>query len=133
MIQHAIEKTYQDEAFWSTLTEKSTAQSGPFDGGCLICAKALIHAFGGGELVRIASELNGGQTEHYGARINGIIYDFDGPANTPTEWIARFVSQEQINDRTCSFDKGYDAETETPDDPVAVKAISRLLMKHSLN
>lgn len=128
-IKQAIKATYNNEAFWTTLLDESMAQAGPFDGNCLNCAKALIDAFGEGQLVRIASNLNNGQTEHYGALIDSVIYDFDGPAESPDDWIARFIKNESINDRQCYYAEDYDADTPTPDDPATVKAISKIIVK----
>lgn len=107
----------------------SEAQSGPFDGGCLICAKGLIQAVGRGKLVRIVSNSNGGQTEHYGAEIDGLIYDADGSAPTPAAWIERFAAEERIKDRVLDFDRGYDDESEIPDDPRAVKDLAKQLRR----
>ncbi len=100
--------------------------SGPYDGGCLIFAKALIRANGGGELGRIVSTANGGQTEHYGALINGKIQDFGGTFASPSKWIANFERREQTG-RELSFAKGYDSKSEIPDEPSAEKEIAAVL------
>lgn len=130
-VESAIANTYKDEEFWSAIVENSSAQSGPFDGGCLICAKAILMAFGGDKLVRITSELNGGQTEHYGALVGGLIFDLDGPAENQQAWIHRFVENEQVHDRQCSYSEGYDSDSDIPDDPATVKVISQLLIRNS--
>jgi len=125
----AIKQTYKDDEFWQILLNESNAQSGPFDGGCLICAKAIMNAADGSELVRIVSPLNGGQTEHYGVRLSGKVYDFDGIAHSSQQWIDRFQSNESITDRELSFAVGYDSTTQTPDDPRAVRLISKTIMR----
>lgn len=126
-IESAIKRVSLSDDFWDVLLDGSTATSGPFDGGCLICAKGIILAFGG-ELVRITSPLNGGQTEHYGALIDHVIYDFDGPSDSSEGWIERLKNNEQVFDRELRFVFGYDEETATPDDPVAAKRVSMLLL-----
>jgi hypothetical protein len=133
MLISAIKKTYKDEKFWSILLDESTAQSGPFDGGCLICARALILACPSAELVRITSPCNGGQTEHYGVRLEGLIYDFDGLASSHTEWIDRFKKVELVNDRELGFATGYDPDTPTPDDVRASEQISQLIVNYMKN
>lgn len=120
----SLKKVYETEAFWKTLLD-SKAQAGPFDGGCLIAAKAILSAAGEGDLVRISSNLN--DAEHYGARIAGIIYDFDGASPTPAAWITRFAKLESITDRTLMFDVGY-VKSDIPDDPEAVKKIADMLL-----
>jgi len=130
VIQQAIEKTYSDEKFWEILVNKSSAKSGPFDGGCLICAKAMQLAIDDADLVRITSTLNGGQTEHYGIRHEGVIFDMDGRANNEHEWIEHFQKNEGVFDRELNFSTGYDSATDTPDDAWAVKEISKLFSKN---
>lgn len=130
MIQEAIEETFKDDRFWNILVNESVAQSGPFDGGCLICAKAMQLAIEGAELVRITSELDGGQTEHYGIRIDNIIYDMDGMAESEREWVSRFQKNESINNRILGFSLGYDESSPIPDDPYASKKISQILAKN---
>lgn len=129
IISNAIDKTNSEDAFWASLVDESGASIGPVDGGCLIYATAILDAVGSGDLVRIASDTNGGQTEHYGARIDGVIYDFDGPAHTPELWIERFKTNELIRDRQCFLAEGFDGNTDTPNNRAAVKAISRFLAK----
>jgi hypothetical protein len=126
----AIKGAYEDERLWKILIEESTAQSGPFDGACLICAKAIIRAVGHGSLVRQISELNGHQTEHYGAKIGDRIYDFSGGYASPAEWIEAIHRLENITDRTLSFAEGYDDRADTADDPQAEKAVAAILVEH---
>ena len=128
LLDSAIKSLKEDDGFWIELVEKSNAQSGPFDGGCLICAKAIIMGFGQGRLVRITSNLNGGQTEHYGALVGGYIYDMDGLAEASGRWIERFAENEQVFDRDLFYAEGYDEKTGTPDDPRSVKSLSRILI-----
>ena len=130
MIQLAIEKTYLNDNFWDILVNKSNAQSGPFDGGCLICAKAMQLAIDNAELIRIVSTLNGGQTEHYGIRHDGFIFDMDGLANNIQEWIERFQKKDDIFDRELTFSTGYDANSDIPDDAWAVKEIFKIFLQN---
>lgn len=130
MLQAVIEKVNADDQFWNVLVNESVAQSGPFDGGCLICAKALQLAVEGAELIRISSDANGGQTEHYGIILNGSIYDMAGIADTEEEWITRFRNSEGIRDRVLSFSTGYDSESLIPDDAKASKKISQIFLRY---
>ena len=128
IISKAINTTFNEDGFWVLLIERSKAKAGPFDGNCLTCARAIIHAVGSGSLVRIISDLSDGQAEHYGAMVSGVIYDFDGPAKTPVEWVERFRRSEQVYDRECLFAHGL-GRTDMEDDHEAVEAISNLLLK----
>lgn len=121
-----IAETFKTNEVYSILLDQSEAQSGPYDGGCLICAKAIILAHGG-DLVRIVSEKNGGQTEHYGAIIDDVIYDAAGSYKSSSQWISSFAKNEGVKDRTLSYAVGYDDESSIPDDPKATKLIASIL------
>jgi len=123
----AIASTKLSNDLYTVLDSDDVRAECPFTGGCLVSAKAIIIANGEGSLVRIISDANGGQTEHYGALINGSIFDFDGPADTAEKWIERFRTQERINDRELSYAEGFDSESEIPDSAAASKAIAKLL------
>jgi hypothetical protein len=124
-IDAAIAAVYKDDRLYEALDFGPSNNSGPFDGGCLICAKALIRAFGGGDLVRIVRS-NNDMTDHYGARIDGTIYDFLGSASSPAAWLARFKREEHITHKQ-HFAEGYDSQSDIPDDPAAEKKIAALL------
>ncbi len=126
-IVNAIRKVKGHKAFWRILVEESEAQSGPFDGGCLICAKAIIRAVGCGCIVRLASDVN--NAEHFGALIDGEIYDFYGCHRSPDAWVRLFVRRESIADRVFRYVEGFaqNPDFPVPDDPAAEKAISGLL------
>jgi len=128
-INAAIARVYKDDRLYEALDFGAAKDSGPFDGGCLIAAKALIRAFGGGELVRIVNDKNN-VTDHYGARINGTIYDFLGSAPSPQAWITRFQKEESVAHKL-RFEEGYDETSDIPDDPVAEKKIAALLIEQS--
>jgi hypothetical protein len=123
----AIRHVYRKPDLWTVLVDESRVASGPFDGGCLICARAIIMAAGQGELVRITSDLNGGQTEHYGARIGEFIVDFSGTYSTPESWIASFAALENVRDRALSYAPGYDDSAQIIEDPVAAQKVGDLL------
>jgi GNAT superfamily N-acetyltransferase len=129
-IATAIRRTYKDDSFWDLMVNRSKAQSGPFDGGCLVVAQALVEAFPGAELVRMVSPLNGGQTEHYGARIGKYLCDFYGPFDTPKAWIDNFVREESIRDRALSFAEGSNPQAEIVDDPETSSKVAALLKEH---
>jgi GNAT superfamily N-acetyltransferase len=127
----AIRRTYKDDAFWELMVNGSKAESGPFDGGCLVAARALIEAFGEGDLVRMVSPLNGGQTEHYGVRIGKTICDFSGPFDTPKAWIDHFVREESVRDRALSFAEGFDPQADIVDDPQTSSKVAAILKEHA--
>jgi len=124
-IGNAIRNVYRDDKFWDILLNHKPIWAGPFDGGCLVCARAIIESTGRGELVRMASNLN--NAEHYGARIDGVIYDFDGAHNSPAQWIKWFAQKEGITDRTLQFKEGYAENKEIIDDPATTSKIAKML------
>lgn len=124
-----IRQAFKDDAALQVLLD--AIDRGPFDGGGLIVAKALQVALGEGELVRITSNLNDNQTEHYGIRVpTGGIYDAAGGYESSLQWIGTFAQLEHVHDRRLSFAEGFDdcASAEIPDDPVAVKQLAQVLM-----
>lgn len=69
-------------------------QCGFFDGGCLTFAVALLFAFGPGRLLRVVRPVRyNGRTQHYGALINGRIYDADGGYENESDWLQRLGNQ----------------------------------------
>jgi len=130
LINEVIKKTYSSNDLYIALDEVSSEC--PFVGGCLVCAKSIIEFAGKGSLVRMVSDINGGQTEHYGAMVDGVIYDFDGSASSPQDWIERFQREEGVN-RDMTFQEGYDENSDIPDDPVVVKAITKLMFSFAKN
>lgn len=126
----AIKAAYRDERIWDVLLYQSAAEAGPADGGCLVCAKAIIYAFGRGHLVRITSQANGGQTEHYGAKVEGLIYDFYGEHKTPASWIKKFAEMERsaLQGRALTYAEGLDQkDISIVDDEGASRRIARLM------
>jgi hypothetical protein len=67
--------------------------SGPFDGGCLVFARALQIKYGGEIVVLLRAET--GRADHAAVKINDILIDADGPAN-PTHFIHRFEKNERV-------------------------------------
>jgi len=127
-----LKKAFRSEAVYEILLDKSIAASGPFDGGCLIFAKALI-MIAGGTLVRITSDANDWQTEHYGAKIGEFIYDGDGRHKDGKSWINCFAKNEMITpserERKLDYAEGYDSDSEIPDDAHASKLLASVLIK----
>ena len=129
VIARAIGKVYKDDRFWKSIVNKMNC--GPSDGGCYTCAKAIIAAVGDGVLVRLESSLQGGQTEHFGALIDGRIYDFSGVYSTSTSWIKAFVEQESIFDRQLFYATGRDMnKTHAGNDEVESDIVA--LLKESM-
>ena len=104
--------------------------SGPSDGGCLICAKALQQVYGG-EVIRIESQVEGKfQTEHYGLRMpDGRVADGNGIFRTAGHWVRGFEDLESFERPTRVREGVKVGETDVPDDPAAVKKLAQLLMK----
>ncbi|RFC64762.1 hypothetical protein [Mesorhizobium denitrificans] len=66
---------------------------GPFDGGCVIVARALQRAVGG-ELVVLTGAC--GHAEHAALFLNDMLIDFDGPLEPPA-FIHRFNANESAS------------------------------------
>ena len=122
-----LRRLFKSDAVYDVLVNESVAQAGPYDGACLICARAIIDAANGGELVRIVSDVRRSQTEHYGALINGVIYDAEGAYRTPGRWFRQLARLERIFDRTFSLSIGSDPASCIPDDPAAQAKLARLI------
>jgi hypothetical protein len=124
-LHYIIKAVYAADAFWNLMLEESPVKSGPFDGSCLICAKALIRAADGGELVRIVDSK--GMTHHYGALIDGEVYDFDGHHPSPRQWVVRFSELESMMDQDLEFAMGYDETADIPDEPHIEKRLAAII------
>jgi hypothetical protein len=64
---------------------------GPFDGGCVIVARAIQTIIGGDVMVLVAED---DQAEHAVVERNGLLWDYSGPAR-PTTMIRRFNRAER--------------------------------------
>ncbi len=124
LIVSSIRRVYKSNAFWTAMLDESKFKSGPFDGGCLVCAKALIRVFGG-SLVRIVNSSKN-TTEHYGALIDGGIYDFDGFHSSPNKWMQTFEKHEHTG-RDLYFAEGFDKKSVIPNDPDTELKVADLL------
>ena len=120
-----IERAKLESEFW-TLLDKSKAQGGPFDGGCLICAKALLSFIGRGHIVRIWNE-GKGDTEHYGLWVDTKIYDFDGVYGSSQEWLRHFAREEKVPYRMLSLFTGVDNRADIVSDEDAEARLVELL------
>lgn len=129
-LEAAIQAAFEDEAFWTELADNSLVRAGPFDGGCLICAKALILALDAGSLIRIISDVNGGQTEHYGVLHEDVVFDFSGAYESPEQWIQAFRDISNLKDRFLSVKAGYDPASSDIDDPTATKRVRQIILHH---
>ena len=67
----------------------NTVDSGPFDGGCVVFARALQIKYGGDVVVLTAN----GSADHAALYLNGKLIDADGAAE-PKEFIKRFMKNE---------------------------------------
>lgn len=98
--------------------------AGPFDGGCLIVAKAYVFACGG-SLVRIVSRHT--QTEHYGALIDGEVYDGNGRRRSTNAWL-RWFEREYPDCAPVQLAHGFDVESETQDLPHVSNELAQMLI-----
>lgn len=99
---------------------------GPCDGGCLICAKAIIRALGRGTLVRL---VYGPTTQHYGALVDGIVYDAHG-SHSPRTWAKKFAKTELT--QVYEYREGYVDEPDSgiPDDlPNLTRMIASIISR----
>lgn len=126
-----IDAVYRSDAFWVAMLEDSNFKAGPFDGGCLTCALAIIRAHGNGELVRITNT-SSNTTHHYGAFIMGCIYDFDGIHESPIVWISEFRKNEALYDQPLGFDLGFDEYSRIPMDAYLEGIVAELLLNDEL-
>lgn len=122
-LEIAIRRTYIAKEFWDVLD--NATGSGPFDGACLVCAQALKHAAGEGDIVRIF-DTSTNTTHHYGLRIGGTVYDFDGACDSRT-WIQRFSRNENLTSRPLSVETGIDETSGIADNDRVSRSIARLL------
>lgn len=100
-----LDALYIDDSLdFHELLLNSKVQSGPFDGGCLICAKAILSAIGHGELIRVVSRKN--EVEHYGALIDGVIYDMSGSFVNEESWLSSLKAHFHL-DRDVWVESGY--------------------------
>lgn len=122
-LEIGIRRTYIAKEFWDVLDNATGA--GPFDGACLVCAQALKDAAGEGDIVRIV-DASTNTTHHYGLRIGGTVYDFDGACDSRT-WIQRFSRNENLTNRPLSVETGIDENAGIADNDRVSRIIARLL------
>ena len=70
-----------------------TIDSGPFDGGCVVFARALQMKHGGDIVVLINQRQ---QADHAAVKLGDILIDADGPAEI-NEFVKRFERNERVN------------------------------------
>ena len=122
-LEMGIRRTYICKEFWDILD--SSIGAGPFDGACLVCAQALKDAAGEGDIVRIV-DTSTNTTHHYGLRIGGTVYDFDGACDSRT-WIQRFARNENLTSRPLSVETGIVESAGIADDDNVRREVARLL------
>lgn len=107
------------------------AESGPFDGGCVIMAEALQKKHGGDIVVLVGYMQPGGNevAQHAAVKLNNILVDADG-AFEVDEFIRRFERNELVSTggKITSI-RGIQAGDlpDAPRDPQAAEEISGLL------
>jgi hypothetical protein len=115
------------------LLVNSHVASGPFDGGCLVVARAIIEFVGEGNIVRMVSNINHGQTEHYGALVRNRIYDADGMHVTWQMWTQHFAEVEHVHDRQLGYAEGIDPLSSIMDSDTLVAQLQALLRNNYVN
>lgn len=81
-----------DDDFYRILLDR--AGRGPFDGGCVVVARALQRSIGGEVVVLTRAE---GSADHAAIAVNGVLIDYDGPLE-PAAFLRRF----NANERACA-------------------------------
>ncbi len=119
-----IATSYRDDVFWRMLLDQFVG-AGPFDGACLVCAKALILWADQGTLVRLL-DAKTRVTHHYGVRLGrgGVLFDWLGAHRSGAIWIRRFAKAENIK-ASLAFAEGYDGNSDIPEDVWAERALAR--------
>lgn len=110
--------------------------NGPFDGDCLMAAKAIIEVWGG-NLVRIDWDADETFTLHYGAEVGGKFLDFAGVFNSAQAWIKNFQEDTYMDpDNDLVIRSGLQSDWEEtpvderlPDDPKIISAVADLIRK----
>jgi hypothetical protein len=128
-LETAIKSIIEEHEVWDILIKESKPQAGPFDGGCLICADSIIEAAGSDEglLVKILN-LETGNTEHYGAYVDGEIYDFNGSFENVNDWMEAFRKETvHLKDTLLDVSFGLDQLSEIERDTDASKKIAVLI------
>jgi len=105
--------------------------SGPFDGGCLVVAKALARLFPECKVATVVRRACGMEIpDHYAVTCpDGGMIDADGYAPTPQAFLGRFVKNEHSGDRPASFrvKRRMLEPFSDIDDPRAVEDLAREL------
>lgn len=122
-LEIGIRRTYICKEFWDVLD--SSIGAGPFDGACLVCAQALQDAADEGDIVRIV-DTSTNTTHHYGLRIGGTVYDFDGACDSRT-WIQRFARNENLTNRPLSVMTGIDERSDITSNDTVRRKVAQLL------
>lgn len=100
-----------------------SADSGPFDGGCVIMAYAIQKALGTGEIVVL--ETIDGIAQHAALKTGNLLFDFDGPENE-TAFIKKFNKNELA--KTISVRKFNENDLEeAPRNEIASDKIAELI------
>lgn len=83
----SIRSLYDGKALWQVLVNETKVGAGPFDGCCLICAKAIIRAAGRGELVRIVAASDWQVAKYRAQGYDGAIFAPDKDDFTKRGWL----------------------------------------------
>lgn len=125
-----IVRAFRNEAVMKILVDDSKVQSGPFDGGCLIVAKAFKNLFPEGRIVHISfTGPNGKQhADHYGLRLpDKMIIDAAGLHESADCWIAYLNMHEGMRSGR-RVRQGILIDPDI-DDPTAVNKLTTALQK----
>jgi hypothetical protein len=104
---------------------------GALNGGCLMAAKAFLHAYGRGGLVRIVRLVDARKdlwvTEHYGWGVDNRIVDGLGWHQSAPLWIKAFPWE--THDKAVAT--GYDERAFIHDDPGVVKTLAAVIVRRA--
>lgn len=126
-----IKKAFRQDDVMGILLN-SPLQSGPFDGGCLVVAKALCSLFPEFKLVVLVRRAEGKTRilDHYAAMCpDGGLIDADGYASSPANFIKRFIKNEHLKHAHTSYvvEPGFPNLSPDIDYPRTVKDLVRVL------
>jgi hypothetical protein len=116
-------------------------KNGPFDGDCLMAAKAIMEVWGG-NLVRIDWDTDSDPevyTLHYGVEIGGKFLDFAGVFKSAQAWIKNFRKMEEMlnPEKILVVRPGLqpdwdELDDRLPNDPEAIAGVADLIRKYEV-
>lgn len=124
-LERGLRFAYMTKGFWMVMDGK--VKAGPFDGGSLVCANAIMLSVGEGDIVRIV-DANTGETFVYGVEIDGAIYDFDGAFNS-VSWVEKLIRTENVRGKELKVARGVDDSSSAKENESASLQVMEIIMR----